>query len=261
MNNQYVILGVKETATDSEIRRALKKQVDLYCGGSNDSRKNADGEYLKEIFVKAARDLLSPVKRMQIDRELAENRSKNALEVRTEKKKTSNTTKKRPVSSTTMKGEVERRKPVQKVVKARSEDEELKDVKNVEVCVYDDNCVGLFKKIEWVRYPSSTYKYSGIIYVGIDSSKVGMKSLYNCGCCENRFMGPGDIWEVDGKRYLANCKINKAISFDDMRFKLYRSGIIEPYTMGKATASEMLDVLCYAADYFDVEKVNFKKNK
>lgn len=259
MNNPYIILGVKETATNNEIKMALKKQVNLYCDGRNDSRKNGDGEYLKEIFVNAARDLLSPVKRKEIDKELAESRSKNALDVYTEKKKDSNTTKRRVVKSVSKKPEIERRKPAQEVAKVRKENEELKDVKNVEVCLYDDNCIGLFKIIEWCKYPSSLYKYSGIVYIGIDSSKIGMKRLYENGYSVNCFIEPGDIWEVNGKRYLANCKINKTLSFDDMRFKLYRSGLISPYTIGKATASEMLEVMCYAADYFGIEKDNFKK--
>lgn len=260
-NNPYVILGIKETATASDIRKALKKQVDLYCGGGNDSRKNSDGEYLKEMFVKASRDLLSPIKRAAIDKELADIRSKNAIQIRTDNKKKSGTTKENPVSSATMKDEIERRKPVQKVVPTQKEAEELKDVTNIEVCVYDNDCIGLFRKVEWVRYPSTIYKSSGIIYVGVDSSKVGMRKLLDNGTTLNKFIEPGDIWEVNNKSYLSNCTINKAVGFDDIRFKLYRSGLIGSYEMGKATASEMLEVMCYAADYFQLEKVKFQKNK
>lgn len=246
MKNPYAILEIKETASDIDIKNALKKQVELYCG-YNESKKNADGEYLKEMFVNAARDLLSPIKRNEIDRELAYNRKRNALKVCCEEKNTNDTINNKL-------GSVEQNK-IDKFIK---EEGELKDVTNVEICVYDNDCIGLFRKIEWFDTYSSIIKDSGIIYVGIDSSKIGMKKLFDFGYCENKFINPGEIWEVNNKKYLANCKISKTISFDDMRFKLYRSGIVGPYTMGYATASEMLDVMNYAANYFEIEKINLK---
>lgn len=49
-NNPYVLLQIRQKATESEIKKALKKQIEIYCG-TNESRKNSDGEYLKEIFI------------------------------------------------------------------------------------------------------------------------------------------------------------------------------------------------------------------
>lgn len=240
MDNPYVILGIAETADDHEIKEALKKQINLFCGGDNDSRKNSDGEYLKEIFVQAARDLLSPEKRKKIDAKLAKDREKYALEISSKNKNEdgSNKTKKKD---------------------KKDKKEKKRNVKKLDICVYNKNCIGLFKRIEWVSSSVELFPSSGIIYIGVDSNYVGMKTLLDMGISENKFSSVGEVCTVDYKKYVANCKIKKAISFDDMRFKLYRSGIIGPYTMGEATTREILDVMCYAADYYDLEKKDLKK--
>lgn len=77
-NNPYVVLGLKETATAEEIRRALKERVSKYCGRDNNG-KNADGEYLQTIFLQSAKDLLDPSKRAKIDEELSAERLKNGV--------------------------------------------------------------------------------------------------------------------------------------------------------------------------------------
>lgn len=78
MNNPYTMLGVRQTATDSEIREALKQKIKLYCSG-DESRKNSDGEYLREIFTNAAKSLLDKEARAKIDRDIEENNKKNGI--------------------------------------------------------------------------------------------------------------------------------------------------------------------------------------
>lgn len=68
--NPYVLLQIKQTANENEIREALKKQIDLYCRREG-NRKNNDGEYLHQIFRNAAKDLLDPEKRRKIDEEIS----------------------------------------------------------------------------------------------------------------------------------------------------------------------------------------------
>lgn len=261
MYNPYVILNVKETASDSEIRLALKKQVNIYCGGSNDSRKNSDGEYLKEMFVKAARDLLSPTKRKKVDSMLANSKKEHGLEVYSEKSKKDTTEQGKSTvpKSDSLKSEspVKRKNNTAKVTKGKNE--EKKNIKDVDVCIYNEDCIGLFRKIEWVSYPYSTFYDAGVIYVGIDSNYIGMKSLARNGFPYESFSSAGTVHTIKDMTYLSNCTLDKTIGFDDLRFKLYRKGLIEPFEIGKATASEMLEVMCYAADYFDLEKNNLKK--
>lgn len=70
MNNPYTLLQIKQTANENEIREALKRQINLYCGREG-NRKNNDNEYLHQIFRNAAKDLLDPEKRRKIDEEIA----------------------------------------------------------------------------------------------------------------------------------------------------------------------------------------------
>lgn len=90
MNNPYTMLGVRQTATDSEIREALKQKIKLYCSG-DESRKNSDGEYLREIFTNAAKSLLDKESRAKIDRDIEENNKKNGIMPYTENDTENNT--------------------------------------------------------------------------------------------------------------------------------------------------------------------------
>lgn len=78
MQNPYMLLGIRQSATSNEIREALKKQINLYCR-HDESMKNADGEYLKEMFSKAAKSLLDPEKRKQIDADITKNNKDHGL--------------------------------------------------------------------------------------------------------------------------------------------------------------------------------------
>lgn len=76
INNPYTILEIDESATEQEIKDATMVQIRKYC---RKEENGADEEYLKKIFFQAARKLLNPEKRAEIDAELREERSKNEL--------------------------------------------------------------------------------------------------------------------------------------------------------------------------------------
>ena len=80
MTNPYIILGIKETATNAEIKEALKKQINTYCG-LDDNAKDINGDYLKESFYEAANSLLDKEKRKQIDLDISEIKTNHELAV------------------------------------------------------------------------------------------------------------------------------------------------------------------------------------
>ena len=137
---------------------------------------------------------------------------------------------------------------------------EQKNVSNIFVCVYNNNCVGLFKKInwsspihQWTKYHSPEYN-AGSIYVGIDSDYIGMKETHEAFFSRNEWKKVGTKIIVDGKSYVANCNMQNGMSFDDMRLIMYSVGQIEPYEIGKATSQEMLEVLRYASSYYQLDQ-------
>lgn len=256
MNNPYVLLQIKETATESEIKRALKKQIDLYCS-RDESRKNSDGEYLREVFVNAARDLLDPAKRSAIDASLASDRENFGLEKyyeKREKNKKSENSYSESANSYTdyvpaynkQGGSVTKNEECSK----RAPQEEKMDISNVYICQQDDGCIGLFRRYKW----HGVLNGWGNIYVGIDSDKVAASTFSGYKELKEEL---GLVIKNNGTSYITNCTIDDAISFDDMRFKLYRAFKIDRYTMGKATSEEMLEVMDYAADYYR-QKALFK---
>lgn len=78
MTNPYIILGIKETATNAEIKEALKKQINTYCG-LDDNAKDINGYYLKESFYEAANSLLDKEKRKQIDLDISKIKTNHEL--------------------------------------------------------------------------------------------------------------------------------------------------------------------------------------
>lgn len=143
--------------------------------------------------------------------------------------------------------------PEEKLTVTRQE--EKKDISDVFVCVYNENCVGLFKKINWnskMVVGSPPAYDAGSIYVGVESDYIGMKKTHSDIICVSRWEPAGTKVVVDGKSYLANCNMKNGMSFDDMRLNMYGDGQIGSYEIGKASSQEMLDVLSYATRYYQL---------
>lgn len=134
---------------------------------------------------------------------------------------------------------------------------ETKDVSDVFVCVYNDKHVGLFKTIDWTRRPDGSdpqFYDAGIIYIGLDSSYIGLKTTHHNWHRVNRWERMGAKAVFNGKIYLANCHVQNVISFDDMRTIMYNKGKIGTYELGKSNSKEMLDVLNYAYEHYQLEQ-------
>ena len=69
MKNPYMILGIRQDATNEQIEQARKYQLIFQCE-ANLNKKNEDGEYIQEVINQAADDLLNPEKRKEIDKEI-----------------------------------------------------------------------------------------------------------------------------------------------------------------------------------------------
>jgi len=132
-------------------------------------------------------------------------------------------------------------------------------VSNVCVCIYNGNCVGLFRKTNWRKeYDYGRYD-SGSTYIGVDSNCVAVHQTHlYCRDC--------NTWLEEGKmsgNLIVNCTINKIMEFDQIRLEMYTNGLINTYELGKATKEEILEVLKYVRDkYFIVDtKKKTKTNK
>lgn len=243
MYNPYALLKIKETADEKEIRIALKKQIENYCSGFGDSI--SDRNNLKEIFVNAAKDLLDPIKRREIDENLFKNRSERRLQIYSKKKEQEN----------------EDVNQDDAVFENEYSFDDMRDVKKIYICTYNNNeSIGLFKKIDWACDEFPYDLTTGCAFIGIDSDYVGFKTYLFRSQLRNRFDHEGKILEIDGKNYISNCEISNSISFADMRLKLYREGKIDSYEVGKASSKDMLDILCLAADYYNIGNDDLKKD-
>jgi len=130
------------------------------------------------------------------------------------------------------------------------------DVSNMQVGVYDDNCVDLFDTIRYSskikKGPSGYEEYSaGQIYIGAYTTNTAIKITHH-ECFESsdwQKIGSAEI--VDEKRYVCTCNMHATLPFETMRLMMYEEGLItEPYEIGKASKKEIVEVLKYAYSYY-----------
>lgn len=132
-------------------------------------------------------------------------------------------------------------------------EDEMVDVRNTFVCVYNGNHVGLFKKTNYsTKNGDPRYYRAGSVYEGINSNYIGLKETCDFGVTCNRWRQIGERVIMNGIEYEANCKMNDGMSFDDMRLIMYKDGKIGSYTLGKASSEDMIDVLSYASEYYNL---------
>ncbi len=135
-----------------------------------------------------------------------------------------------------------------------------KDVRNVFVCAYNQNCVGLFTATNY--YCTTLRHITGTLYLGVDSPYVAIKEVSNHGDASyTTWEQIGKVECIGNKNYVTNCVISKVMSFDDMRVKMVQDGTLPTFTPGKATSSEMVQVLSYASIYYDLDTKGKAKQK
>lgn len=152
--------------------------------------------------------------------------------------------------------------------KSTDEQSEKIDVKDIYVCLYDVNEIGLFKKDSysmehtccslWDSSLDYSYDTYGEIYFGYNSNNIGLVQLSENGSAKHALLRAGNCGYVGGKCYFSNVLINDSISFEDLRLKMAISGQLGEYTQGQASQTEIIKVLTYAQSYFDGNKAKVK---
>lgn len=147
------------------------------------------------------------------------------------------------------------------VICKEQEKKNMNDVRHVHVCSYynsecDNELIGLFKRSIIRTIKSSFFKPKHIserlLYKGINSDYIGMRKMNHRYYPEYEELG---FWfKTDSNKYVVNCELTNEIGFDDLRLKMYGEGLIGSYELGKATDEEVLEVLKYAREYFELEK-------
>ena len=134
-----------------------------------------------------------------------------------------------------------------------------KDVKKFFICTYNEDCVGLFEKFDFSSKKLHDHYMAANIFTSINSNYIGAIKTHK-GCNSVLENSPiGSLYTVEGRTHIVNCEINDYIHFDDMRLKMYNDGVLTFYEPGKATTSEILEVLKYSYNYYYKEKTKKKK--
>lgn len=156
--------------------------------------------------------------------------------------------------------------------------EEIFDTKDLYVCVYDDNLVGIFER-KYVKGRALYYDYA--VYTSLFSQQLGIESIalsYTSGYIEETY------WKCKGficcgytATYTATCNITKAVRYDKVRLDMCIKVISSCYGSSSVTSCEMperieygsvpttskeiLEVLKYAPEYLGLTQEDPNKTK
>ena len=143
-------------------------------------------------------------------------------------------------------------------------EDDLKDTRDIYICVYDEDKIGVFKKISWHTRPYKTYignKFNaGNIYIGIDTDHIGMNKTHEDTFNKDKWEPVGTYVKYGGKKYISDCEIKKAINLDTIRQYMYYNKKIQDYIPGNATSKEVVDTLIYAYEYLGIDLEEVKQN-
>lgn len=131
-----------------------------------------------------------------------------------------------------------------------TKEEKEEDVSNIFICFYNEEQLGLFER----KLYHNLREY-GEMYKGLNNDYLGIKVL---GTKDDNNFGwkhVGYELYLDEKRFVTTCNMVDAISFDDVRFKMYNEGIIPAFKLGKASIAEMIEVKKYAQKHCLSEEV------
>ncbi len=144
-------------------------------------------------------------------------------------------------------------------------DNNKKDVRDIYIASYGEDCVGLFTKTSYENwdkaflangiltrhecYISLDGRYFANLLVSLDANKI------------DNWFNIGRKFTINNNEYIVNCKMNDVIAFDDLRAILKEENIILDYEDGVASLSEIFDLLEYARNYFQKNKENIKVKK
>lgn len=127
------------------------------------------------------------------------------------------------------------------------------DTKDLYVCLYDDNQVGLFRKKRYCKKFEYGYYNDLDVYYGIDTDNITahINHLYN---------KPWDWWYKKGEKiseyneYIsATCTINKEYHLENIRLMMYNECKLDNYHVGVIKTKEMPNILKYAYNKY-IEK-------
>lgn len=124
------------------------------------------------------------------------------------------------------------------------------DTRNLYICLYDDDKVGLFKKKNYRNEIVPNYNYLDI-YCGVDTNNVAIYLSKILTSCE-KWYNNGEKIQVDGKDYFATCKINSAYNLESFKLLMYHEGIISDSNINMIFSSEIPEIINYAYSYFNV---------
>ena len=145
-----------------------------------------------------------------------------------------------------------------------------KNIKNLYVCEYNCDTVGLFERLDY-RETCSYANFScfegkepngydaGIIFVGKDSGCIGIYETH-------KGLLSWESWKDEGKKvytrcnyYTANCNMHQAYLFDEIRENMKENNLLDFFEPGVANDEEIEEVLKYAYQTLVIDK--YKKEE
>lgn len=236
--NYYEILGISRYATQEQIKKAFRDATKKY---HPDVNKDHDSVEKMRIVLEAYQTLSDLNARKEYDKKTASHTPNGNAVV------AYNSYNKEKVESEKdldewVKNILSKMKPISTTNDSKVEKIETT---NLHVCLYDDECAGIFKKITLRETMYDLLEFYHDVYIGIHSLKCGIRSHDSNG----RFSSFGKSIKTNKGIFSADCNMYYSTTYDDMRLRLYEQGQIGTFKLGETTNDEMLKVLIETKKY------------
>ena len=135
-------------------------------------------------------------------------------------------------------------------------------IKDLYICKYDDDNIGLFKKYDYKvdkkRECGFTYYDSGEIYVGYNNDKLGIKVTHDYDVFTNFWADNGYEIDLQDNHIVTNCQIQNGKSIRDIRVMMYIQGLIDDITSPILSEQEITETVNFVKDFYIKNKTKVK---
>lgn len=149
---------------------------------------------------------------------------------------------------------IERNTMVQKMKREEMMFYDKTDTKDIFFGLYDENCIGIFQKMSWKEKENMPLQQQ-VVYIGLDTNHIGLWKQIN----QEHWLRNGESIRTNQGIFCATCTMKAVVSFSYIYF-CFQANKQENFEE-EATSRQILTLLPYVYDYFDIERPEDEKKQ
>ncbi len=143
---------------------------------------------------------------------------------------------------------------IQKIEREEMLFDDKLDTKDLFFGLYDENCIGIFQKMNFKEKKNSPLQQE-VAYIGLDTDHIGLWKQTN----QKHWLRNGESMRTHQGTFCATCTMKAVVSFSHIYF-CFQANKQENFEE-ESTSRQILTLLPYVYDYFDIERPEDEKKQ